>query len=77
MQISPEEEDGVDYRKFISIICICADKIGNTFCWFLLSQFNHTLLYSCHFNSDNLFRPPYCWFYLIEIGNGRKMKFVF
>jgi hypothetical protein len=36
MQISPEEEDGVDDRKFISIICICADKIGKTLIVFYL-----------------------------------------
>ncbi len=77
LQISPEEEDGVDDRKFISIICICADKIGKTLIGF---YFHSLVIFYCI--TVTLIRIicldfHTVGFYLIEIGNGRKMKFVF
>jgi hypothetical protein len=77
MQISPEEEDGVDDRKFISIICICADKIGKT----LIDFYFHSLIIF-YFIAVTLIRiicldHHTVGFDLIKIGNGRKMKLVF
>jgi len=77
MQISPEEEDGVDDRKFISILCICADKIGKT----LIGFYFHSLIIF-YFIAVTLIRiicldHHTVGFDLIEIGNGRKMKLVF
>ena len=51
MQISPEDEEGVDDRKFISIICICADKIGN-----ILLEFYLGILITSYCRAVILFR---------------------